>query len=154
MIYWFIILTSAGYAILHLFKIRNKFALSITIIQIVGVIFSLLGNLQIANLIDLGWIVYLSSLFMCLYYASRMESDKRLQIILITTPLILTNLFQFLHFPGAGWLGILCIISIFCYFQVLKNYSLYMNEFGFLTIMVADALIILLLRVFWLAQKF
>lgn len=152
MIYWIIILSSAGFSISQLYKIKNKLALGITIVQIIAILFSLAGNFGLPYFVDIAWVIYVMSLFAVLFFSfySDLTSIKKNIIILMTIPILITNIFQILHFPGAGWLGISCVISLGIYFWMISNRKDFADELGFLTMMAADALIIFLIRIIWL----
>ena len=154
MIYWILILSAAVFAAFQLVKIQNKLAFTITCVQILGILLSLVGNFGFDSIINVSWGLYLISLCTVLFYSiSCLKSHKRTWLFILTMPILLTNVFQFFHFPGAGWLGIICLLSIGVYFWVLAHRRHYANEFAFLTIMAADALIIFLLRIPWLFEK-
>ncbi len=154
MIYWILIISAAVFAAFQLVKIQNKLAFTITCVQILGILLSLFGNFGFVSIIGISWGLYLISLCTVLFYSiSCLKSHKRRWLLILTMPILLTNVFQFFHFPGAGWLGILCVLSIGVYFWIFAQRRLYANEFAFLTIMVADALIIFLLRIPWIIQK-
>lgn len=140
MIYKIILILTSVYGIYQLFRATDPFAKTILLGQIIAIALPLTQN---QTEITLGLLLFMLSLFLIITYGltiKKLSSSKRALIIIPSSLLFITYLFEFQDYPGSGILNLALFLSIISYVIALTtDFKNYKNELGFLTIIVIVA---------------
>jgi len=138
-----IIIVLAGlFALIQLFKSKDKFAKVIHGVYVVGIAISFVPVPQIA--ID-GFYLFAAGNLMVVLYAFSDDGflkSKQTILILMGGIQLLASFFILGKFPYAGIVSLMGLITLGCFVYVLvKDIKTYKNEIGFLSVLAADALL-------------
>lgn len=95
--------------------------------------------------IDVAEWLYVITLAVLLFYSIKILKNYLSTVIVL--PVFIVNLFRVNHWPFAGTLGWLCIISVIAYLTLGFRYKSKNMERGLFAISAADALVIVLMRI-------
>jgi len=120
-----------GLALMSLTK--DTFARAIIVLQVVAIGAALLGYF-----VTIAMILFaITTVLVVIYAFVRVrQQSRRAVILLIAVPDLLVLVYAMNHWPGAGVFAMIMTIPILAYaIGVLRNWTAYKSEVGFLTIL-------------------
>ena len=150
MIYYTILSIAGLFGLIYLFFTKDRYAWIILALQVLSITLSIMG---IESLLSIGLWLYTASVvlvFIHAYSQHEIKASARRLMMTSSVAVVLTHLFQLLHLPGAGWLGLSMVFPIIALIPVLADVKNTRNYFGFVVIMAADGLVELMMRFHWL----
>jgi hypothetical membrane protein len=112
---------------------RDNFARVIIVLQAVAIGAALLGYF-----VPIAMILFVLTILLIVIYAfvRVRQRSKRAVILLIAVPNLVVLVYAMNHWPGAGIFAMIMTIPILAYaIGVLRNWTAYKSEVGFLTIL-------------------
>jgi len=136
MIFNTLMILSGIFGLYQLTRITNNFARIILAGQIIAIG---LTFIPIPSVRSTGFVLFLLLALAAIIYGL---TNKKSLTLIITAPIFLALLFESNNWPFTGLLAWIMVLPIVAYvFIILKDLKRYKNELGFLTILVANAII-------------
>lgn len=144
---------TAAFGLFQLFRTTHPFARIILITQLIAIGLTLLSD---EVLTSSGLVLFMLSLVLVIIYGLTIKNTRAVQrtiVVVSAALLLLTHVFQFQNYPGAGVLGLTMILPLIGYMVLIANIKNYRNELGFMTVIAAAAAIELVRRIEWLMNQ-
>lgn len=116
---------------------KDRTAIIITLVLVVSTALAFSGTF-----VTLAMIIYSLALLAVLAYAffRIAAGPTRAVVLAMVLPVLSVLFFGMMHWPGKGFVPCLLVISLWAYVQrIIPQRNTFRNEFGFLTVLFADA---------------